>query len=122
MNSSIMYVKAEDFRVNLPEIHKFNPEYDTPSFIPSHYEISCECEVSTNDDMYRTLFSENKYDITITDRKDNSVTLYDQSISYRLKVTKRIPRKMKKVLKKRHGDLWLHYHPNTVSEVTFSRA
>ena len=117
-----MYVKAEDFKVNFPEIHKQYPEYDSPHFMPSHYEISCECEVSINDDMYRTLFSENKYDITITDRKDNSVTLYDQSISYRLKVTERIPRKMKKELKRKYGDLWLNYHPNTVTEVTFSRA
>ena len=117
-----MYVKAEDFNVNFTEIHKQYPEYDTPSFIPSHYEISCECEVSTKDDEFMTLFNDSKYDITITDRKDNSITLYDQSISYRLKVTKRIPRKMKKDLKKRHGDLWLNYHPNTVTEVTFSKA
>ena len=115
----MMYVKAENFKVNFSEIHKQYPEYDTPHFMPANYEISCECEVSTLDDEFRTLYGDSKYDITITDRNNNSITLNNKSIQYNMKVTKRIPRKMKKELKKRHGDLWLHFHPNTTNEISF---
>lgn len=87
------------------------------------FKISCSCEIdSTKDDLFDALFNDNRYDVIMTDNEGNSVELKDNIIENHIKVTRRIPRKMKKMIKKRYGDMWLLHHPNTVTEVTFSRA
>lgn len=82
---------------------------------------SFDCEIeSTKDDLFDTLFNDNKYDVTITDRMGNSVELKDKALSCQIRITRRIPRKMKKMIKKRYGKFWKFYHPNTEKVYNFS--
>lgn len=82
------------------------------------FEISCSCEVESTKDLFDTLFS-NRFDLILTDAEGNSVELKNKTIENHIKVTRRIPRKMKKEIKKKYGDMWLFYHPNTITEVIF---
>ena len=81
------------------------------------FDISFSCDIDSTKDLYHTLFNDNKYDVIITDNEGNSVELKDKTIDSHIKVTRRIPRKMKKDLKKKYGDMWLLHHPNTINEV-----
>ena len=81
------------------------------------FDISFSCETDSAKDLFHTLFNDNKYDVIITDNDGNSVELKDKIIENHIKVTRRIPRKMKKDLKKKYGDMWLLNHPNTETEV-----
>ena len=84
------------------------------------FEISFSCETDSTKDLFNKLFNDNKYDVIITDNDGNSVELKDKTIENNIKVTRRIPRKMKKDLKKKYGDMWLLNHPNTETVYNFS--
>lgn len=79
----------------------------------NNFEISFSCETDSAKDLFNTLFNDNSYNVIITDTDGNSVELNDKTIENHIKVTRRIPRKMKKDLKKKYGDMWLLHHPNT---------
>ena len=81
------------------------------------FDISFSCDIASTKDLFHTLFNNNKYDVIVTDNEGNSVELKDKTIENNIKVTRRIPRKMKKDLKKKYGDMWLLHHPNTINEV-----
>ena len=81
---------------------------------------SFSCETDSAKDLFHTLFNDNKYDVIITDNDGNSVELKDKTIENHIKVIRRIPRKMKKDLKKKYGDMWLLNHPNTETFYNFS--
>ena len=81
------------------------------------FDISFSCETDSAKDLFNTLFNDNRYDVIITDNDGNSVELKDKTIENHIKVTRRIPRKMKKDLKKKYGDMWILHHPNTINEV-----
>ena len=81
------------------------------------FDISFSCETDSAKDLFNTLFNDNVYDVIITDNDGNSVELKDKTIENNIKVTRRIPRKMKKMIKKKYGDMWLLHHPNTINEV-----
>lgn len=81
------------------------------------FDLSFSCEIDSPNDLFNSLFNDNKYDVIITDNDGNSVELKDKTIENRIKVTRRIPRKMKKNLKKKYGDMWLLHHPNKITEV-----
>lgn len=81
------------------------------------FDISFSCETDSANDLFNTLFNDNRYDVIITDTNGNSVELKDKTIENHIKVTRRIPRKMKKMIKKKYGDTWLLNHPNTINEV-----
>ena len=76
------------------------------------FDFSFSCETDSTKDLFGSLFNDNKYDVIITDNDGNSVELKDKTIENNIKVTRRIPRKMKKDLKKKYGDMWLLHHPN----------
>ena len=84
------------------------------------FDISFSCETDSEKDLFHTLFNYNRYDVIITDNDGNSVELKDKTIENHIKVTRRIPRKMKKDLKKKYGDMWLLHHPNTETVYNFS--
>ena len=44
----------------------------------------------------------------------------DKTIENHIKVIRRIPRKIKKMIKKKYGDMWLLHHPNTETVYNFS--
>ena len=86
----------------------------------NRFEISFSCETDSAKDLFDSLFNNNRYDVIITDNDGNSVELKDKTIENHIKVTRRIPRKMKKDLKKKYGDMWLLHHPNTETVYNFS--
>ena len=77
------------------------------------FDISFSCETDSAKDLVHTFFNNNRYDVIITDNDGNSVELKDKTIENHIKVIRRIPRKMKKMIKKKYGDMWLLHHPNT---------
>ena len=60
------------------------------------------------------------FDVKVQDRHGNELIIPNAKISERLRVTSRIPRKLKKSLKKKHGVYWVQYHPNTETVVTIN--
>ena len=83
----------------------------------NNFEISFSCEIDSTKDLFNALFNDNRYDVIMTDNDGNSVELKDKTIDNHINVTRRIPRKMKKMIKKKYGDMWLLHHPNTVNDV-----
>jgi hypothetical protein len=83
------------------------------------FDISFSCETDSIKDLLDSLFNDNKYNVIITDNEGNSVGLKDKTIENHIKVTRRIPRKMKKDLKKIYGKFWKFYHPNTETVYKF---
>jgi hypothetical protein len=114
------FVKAENFVVDFPRLDLSCIEENLET-IPECYGISQEFTIESpyNDDLFRSIV-DNRYDITITDRMGNSVELKDKALECHIKITRRIPRKMKKDLKKRYGKFWKFYHPNTETVYNFS--
>ena len=86
----------------------------------NNFDISFSCDIDSTKDLFNKLFNDNRYDVIITDNEDNSVELKDKTIDNHIKVTRRIPRKMKKMIKKKYGDMWLLHHPNTETFYNFS--
>ena len=84
------------------------------------FDFSFSCETDSTKDLVDSLFNNNKYDVIITDNDGNSVELKDKTIENHIKVTRRIPRNMKKDLKKKYGDMLLLHHPNTETFYNFS--
>ena len=84
------------------------------------FDISFSCETDSAKDLFHKLFNDNRYDVIITDNDSNSVELKNKTIDNNIKVTRRIPRKMKKMIKKKYGDMWLLHHPNTETVYNFS--
>ena len=60
------------------------------------------------------------FDVKVQDRHGNELIIPNAKISERLRVTSRIPRKLKKSLKKKHGVYWVQHHPNTETVVTIN--
>lgn len=85
----------------------------------NNFDISFSCDIDSTKDLFNKLFNDNRYDVIITDNDGNSVELKDKTIENNIKVTRRIPRKMKKDLKKKYGDMWLLHHPNTETVYNF---
>lgn len=85
----------------------------------NNFDISFSCDIDSTKDLFNKLFNDNRYDVIITDNDGNSVELKDKTIENHIKVTRRIPRKMKKDLKKKYGDMWLLHHPNTETVYNF---
>lgn len=83
------------------------------------FDISFSCDINSTKDLFDSLFNDNRYDVIITDNDGNSVELKDKTIENNINVTRRIPRKMKKDLKKKYGDMWLLHHPNTETVYNF---
>ena len=86
----------------------------------NNFDISFSCDIDSTKDLFNKLFNDNRYDVIITDNDGNSVELKDKTIENHIKVIRRIPRMMKKDLKKKYGDMWLLHHPNTETVYNFS--
>lgn len=96
----------------------------------AHFIIPlCDVNVSMNIDMEKTkdvglltdLFGASQvFDVKVQDRSENELIIHNSKISERLRITRRIPRKLKKSLKKKHGVYWVQHHPNTETVVTIN--
>lgn len=90
---------------------------------PASLAIEIEAAVelpSPRDDIWETLYDERKMDITIRDDKGRELHIPNAQIIQRVKITGRIPRRMKKHLKRIHGVDWKQYHPNAENEVNIN--
>lgn len=90
---------------------------------PRMFQMDVSIDIpSISDDVFRTLWEdERRMDIVVTDNDGRELHIPDVQVVRRLRVTGRIPRSMKKLLKKSYGAEWLHYHPNTETEVILSK-
>lgn len=96
----------------------------------AHFIIPlCDVNVSMNIDMEKTkdvglltdLFGASQvFDVKVQDRSENELIIHNAKISERLRITRRIPRKLKKSLKKKYGVYWVQHHPNTETVVTIN--
>lgn len=87
--------------------------------------ITLEIEASVDEfrpyaDFWKTLACERTMDIIIKDDRGRKLYIPNAQISQRVKVTGRIPRMMKKHLKRIHGVDWKQYHPNAEKEVNIN--
>lgn len=60
------------------------------------------------------------FDVKVQDRRENELIIPNAKISERFRVTRRIPRKLKKSLKKKYGVYWVQHHPNVEAVVTIN--
>ena len=84
-------------------------------------EIEAVAELpSPRDDIWKTLIDDRRMDITIKDDRGRELHIPNAQIIQRVKITGRIPRRMKKHLKRIHGVDWKQYHPNAENEVNIN--
>ena len=83
--------------------------------------IGIDIEKTKDDGFLTDLFGASPvFDVKVQDRRGNELIIPNAKISERLRVTRRIPRKLKKSLKNKHGVYWVQHHPNTETVVTIN--
>lgn len=90
---------------------------------PASLAIEIEATVelpSPRDDIWKTLIDDRRMDIVIKDERGRELHIPNAQIIQRVRITGRIPRKMKKHLKRIHGVHWKQYHPNADNEVNIN--
>ena len=75
---------------------------------------------SPRDDIWKTLIDDRRMDIVIKDERGRELHIPNARIIQRVRITGRIPRRMKKRLKRIHGVDWKQYHPNAENEVNIN--
>jgi hypothetical protein len=113
-----------DLQFDVADFENLRPQNELPRFTrPCDFNISFDIDIEkTKDDGSLTdLFSASPvFDVKVQDRRGNELVIPNAKISERLRVTRRIPRKLKKSLKKKHGIYWVQHHPNTETVVTIN--
>jgi hypothetical protein len=138
MKKPVIFLGASNFREmvtfstdRIPElcfdVQTFNEKnaYATPRFTrPCDVNISIDFDIEkTKDDGFLTdIFGASPvFDVKVQDMRGNELIIPNAKISERLRVTHRIPRKLKKSLKKKkYGVYWVQHHPNTEKVVTIN--
>jgi hypothetical protein len=84
-------------------------------------EIEAAVELpSPREDIWKTLIDDDRMDIVIKDERGRELHIPNAQIIQRVRITGRIPRRMKKHLKRIHGVHWKQYHPNAENEVNIN--
>lgn len=113
-----------DLQFEVADFKNLRPQNELPRFTrPCDVNISIDIDIEkTKDDGFLTdLFGASPvFDVKVQDRRGNELIIPNAKISERLRVTSRIPRKLKKSLKKKHGVYWVQHHPNTETVVTIN--
>lgn len=113
-----------DLQFEVADFKNLRPQNELPRFTrPCDMNISIDIDIEkTKDDGFMTnLFGASPvFDVKVQDRRGNELIIPNAKISERLRVTSRIPRKLKKSLKKKHGVYWVQHHPNTETVVTIN--
>lgn len=120
LGASLLREKIAISTEHIPElcldVQKFNEKnaYATPRFTrPCDVSISLDIEAGvTKDGISDILGMSPIFDVKVTDLSGNEVVIPNAKISERLRVVGRVPRKLKKQLKKKHGVYWKQHHPN----------
>ena len=106
-----------------PDVRVFEPQSDVPMFNPASLSIELEAAVelpSPVDDIWKTLIGDDRMNIVIKDERGRELHIPNAQIIQRVRITGRIPRRMKKHLKRIHGVNWKQYHPNAENEVNIN--
>ena len=113
-----------DLQFEVADFKNLRPQNELPRFTrPCDVNVSIDINIEkTKDDGFLTdLFGASPvFDVKVQDSRGNELIIPNAKISERLHVTRRIPRKLKKSLKKKHGVYWLQHHPNTETVVTIN--
>lgn len=97
------------------ELPRFTHHYDV------NISIDIDIEKTKDDGISTDLFGVSPvFDVKVQDRRENELIIPNAKISERFRVTRRIPRKLKKSLKKKYGIYWVQHHPNVESVVTIN--
>jgi len=117
---------VHDFSFEVADFNNLRPQNELPRFTrPCDMNISIDIDIDiekTKDDGFLTnMFGASPvFDVKVQDMRGNELIIPNAKISERLRVTRRIPRKLKKTLKKKHGVYWVQHHPNTETIVTIN--
>lgn len=90
---------------------------------PASLAIEIEAAVelpSPRGDIWETLIGDDRMNIVIKDERGRELHIPNAQIIQRVRITGRIPRRMKKHLKRVHGVHWKQYHPNAENEVNIN--
>ena len=113
-----------DLQFEVADFKNLRSQNELPRFTrPCDVNISIDIDIEkTKDDGFLPdLFGASPvFDVKVQDRHGNEFVIPNAKISERLRVTSRIPRKLKKSLKKKHGVYWVQHHPNTETVVTIN--
>lgn len=83
--------------------------------------VSCSIESASFDLMKVLLLEPNHYDLVIEDEEGSRVTIPNVEMSSKMIFGGRIPRKMKKRLKKKYGEDWAHHRVGATQTLTFEK-
>lgn len=114
-----------DFQFEVADFNDLRPQNEFPRFTrPCDVNISIDIDIEkTKDNGFLTdLFGASPiFDVKVQDMRGNELIIPNAKISERLRVTRHIPRKLKKSLKKKYGVYyWVQHHPNTEKVVTIN--
>lgn len=120
LGASLLREKIAISSEHVPElcldVQTFNEKnaYATPRFTrPCDMSISLDIKADvTKDDISNIIGMSPVFDVKVQDLRGNELVIPNAKISARLSVVGRIPRKLKKQLKKKHGVYWKQHHPN----------
>lgn len=113
-----------ELQFEVDDFKNLRPKNELAHFIIPLCDINVSIGIDTektNDGISTDLFGASPvFDVKVQDRCENELIIPNAKISERLRVTSRIPRKLKKSLKKKHGVYWVQHHPNTETVVTIN--
>lgn len=113
-----------DLQFVVADFKNLRPQNELPRFTrPWDVNVSIDINIEkTKDDGFLTdlLGASPVFDVNVQDMRGNELIIPNAKISERLRVTRRIPRKLKNKLKKQHGVYWVQHHPNTETVVTIN--
>lgn len=114
-----------DLQFEVVDFKNLRPQNELAHFIIPLWDVNVSFDIDiekTKDDGFidRFIGASPVFDVKVQDRHGNELIIPNAKISERLRVTSRIPRKLKKSLKKKHGVYWVQHHPNTETVVTIN--
>lgn len=114
-----------DLQFEVSDFKNLRPQNELAHFIiplcDVNVSIGIDIEKTKYDGFSTDLFGASPvFDVKVQDRHGNELIIPNAKISERLRVTRRIPRKLKKSLKNKHGVYWVQHHPNTETVVTIN--
>ena len=83
--------------------------------------VSCSFESQSFDLMKELLLEPYHYDLIIEDENGNSVSIPNVEMSTKVTFAGRIPRKMKKILKKKYGSEWVYHRVGATQTFSFEK-
>lgn len=83
--------------------------------------VSFSFEASSFDIMKEVLLEPNRYDLVIEDEDGNKATILNVGMSTKMTFAGRIPRKMKKILKKKYGSEWVYHRVGATQTISFEK-